>query len=121
MASDKEVEDAIRMDPETYRELCIPFNGPEAANESLIKFQKELYDLRCKYRICDLLFVAQVPIKYEDGEEGSPILIGHYGDIGKSEAMAHFAAGRTSAERQERVAKLVERAAKSIRAGQKRK
>jgi hypothetical protein len=121
MPTNEEVEDAIQMSPETYRELCIPFNGPDAANENLIKFQKELYDLRCRYRICELLFIAQVPIKYPDGDEGSPTLVGYYGDKDKAEGMAHFAAGRMSAERQERIAKVAEKASKSIRAGQVRK
>lgn len=109
----------VIIDSDNYRNLSVPFASSDEANEAISAFQDELYALRNKYRIRDLLFVMQVPVLYrnEAGEiegEGEPILVGHYGDELKSESIAGYAFGHMGAVRQKRTAEYVTRAAKSL-------
>jgi hypothetical protein len=100
--------------PDNYRELSKPFDGPEAANKALAAFQDELYELRNKHRIANFYWVAKIPLKYEDGDEGEQFVVAHYGDELKREEMAAFAFGYESSHRQERIAKLLKHATKAV-------
>ena len=100
--------------PAMYRELSRPFETIEDANEALTAFEKDLYELRVKHRIPDLLFVMRVSVLYEDGEEGAPVAVGMFGDENQMESLAGVAYGRANAERQERIAKVVKQAMRAI-------
>lgn len=104
---------------ENYRDLSKPFDSVADANAAIDAFQTELYALRNKHRIRDLVFVLQVSVTYPEGE-GSPTLAGMFGDTNKMEGLAGFAFGRASAERQERINKIVEDSCEAIRAPKKR-
>ena len=106
--------------PDNYREISVPFENVEIANAAVQAFQTELYELRNKHRIQDLVFVAQVAVKYAEGE-GSPTVVGMFGDENKMESLTGFAYGRASAMRQERISRVVEDACSAIRNTSKRK
>lgn len=89
-------------DGETYRRLCEPFPNVEAANAAAKAFMDELYELRVKHRIRDVLIAVEVTITYEDGE-GCPIMYGYYGDTDNAEKVAAYTFGRLQGDRQERV------------------
>lgn len=107
--------------PDVYRELCKPFETLEEANKAFESFQEELYELRKKHRVRDLVFIAQIGVKYDDGDEGSPIVLGMFGNEEKMEAMTAYALGRASAERQERVTRMTESGLKQAIKAPKRK
>lgn len=107
--------------PHKYRELCEPFATINDANAAFESFQKELYELRCKHRVRDLVFIAQLAVKYEDGDEGSPIVVGMFGDETKMEGMTAYAFGRASAERNERVMRMTESGCDAIKQPKRRK
>lgn len=100
-----------KIDQKLYRELGVPFATVEEANDEFKQFQDELYVLRRRHRVRDLVFIAQLAVIYEDGTEGSPLVAGMYGDEMRAEGMAAFALGRFSAERQERVAQMIDASA----------
>lgn len=58
---------------------------------NLDKFQDELYELRRKYHISGLLWVAQLHVAYDDGDEGTAMVEGYFGDVSHAESVAAFA------------------------------
>ena len=107
--------------PDLYRELSAPFESIDEANKNFTEFQDQLYELRKKHRIADLLFVAQVPVKYDDGEQGTPIVVGMFGDETKMEAITAYALGYAQSQRQERIARIMGESSRGVKNAQKRK
>lgn len=97
-------------DPENYRRMSEPFEGPEAANKALKDFFTELGDLRKKHRIADCLTVVSINVKYEDGEEGSAMLRFSFGDPLKPVSLAAWLYGREQADHREMINKMLKQA-----------
>lgn len=108
-------------DNELYRELSIPFENVEVANESLKKFCDELYDLRAKYRIRELLFVMRVGCKRDDGDEADATVVNHFGASIQMEGIAAYAYGTLAARRQQYVQDEIEDATRAIKPQKSRK
>lgn len=104
-----------------YRSLCEPFPSVDAANAAFTEFQADLYALREKHRICELLFVAQIPVAYVEGDEGRQMVVGMFGDEHRMESMAGYAYGKSSSMRQARVARDVELACDAVRPAKNKK
>lgn len=94
-------------DPELYREISKPFPSAEAASEAIDAFYDELYELRRKHKIPDVLVVMQVNGMTRDGQEGTMILSGMIGGAMYEESLAAYALGEASARRQEKIAAII--------------
>lgn len=101
-------------DAATYRECSGP-KTPEQAQQDWEAFCEECYELRRKYRIADLYLVGQHAILYEDGAEGMVNGAAHFGDQTKREAIAAWALGFESAQRQADIARVMADASKGIK------
>lgn len=89
---------------QNYRDAIVP-KPIGQVDTDWAAFIEELYALRNKYRIPDVLLVAEMYAAYEDGHEGILHSFTSFGDPEHSERLAAFALGQASALRQERVAK----------------
>ena len=107
-------------DPDNYSKMREPFASPEAADEAIKGFYSELYELRNKYRIADVLTVVSLAIRYPDGP-GEVITSAHFGDELRAETMAAWSYGHEAAVRQERVAKMVSQACTAVEKPRRRK
>lgn len=70
-------------------------------------FTRELADLRVKYKIPDLYFVAEINFLNDDGSEGEAFSVGGFGEWMKHERMLAYAFGAVQGDRQERIARLL--------------
>jgi len=93
----------IKNDMQQYREVSIPHESFEVANERVVKFCDELYELRNKYKIRDLLFVMRFSAIREDGMEAEATLTNHYGAAENMEGIAAYAYGELASRRQARI------------------
>lgn len=100
-------------DQAAYRECSEP-KSPEQAAQDWEAFCEECYELRRKYRIADLYFVGQHAIMYPDGE-GLVNGAAHFGDQTKREAIAAWALGFESAQRQATIAQIINEAAQGAK------
>jgi hypothetical protein len=100
-------------DQAAYRECSEP-KTPEQATQDWEAFCEECYELRRKYRIADLYLVGQHAIVYPDGK-GLVNGAAHFGDQTKREAIAAWALGFESAQRQARIAQIISDAATGIK------
>jgi hypothetical protein len=96
-------------DMNVYRKLQEPFATVAEANAAIEKFLEELYELRVKHRLKDVLIAVESSVIYEDGAEGSPIAYAFYGDQTNAEKVAAYVFGRISGDRQEAISRAVER------------
>lgn len=101
---DELFEKGAKVNPKNYRQLSEPFESPEEAEKVVGEFWEEFYALRNKYEIPDILLVLQFSIEYPEGE-GIVLAKLYAGDERNGEGMAAFAYGQCSGERQERIAK----------------
>lgn len=104
-----------RRDPKLYRELSVPFENVTAADAAWVAFEQELHELRKKHRIRDLVYVAQFPVAFEDGEEHDCTIVGHYGDGMKKANLFAYAAGQSQAEFEQTVPRSRKRGEQSIK------
>jgi len=100
-------------DAANYRECSAP-KTPEQATQDWEAFCDECYALRSKYKIADLYLVGQHAIEYPDGE-GLVNGAAHFGDQTKREAIAAWALGFESAQRQADIARVMADAAQGIK------
>lgn len=107
--------------PGLYRELCIPFPSPADAENAINAFTEELYALRAKHRIRDLLIIVNATVAYDSEDEGEVSCILHFGDELKSENMAAYGLGFLQSQRQERTAKTLASAVNAVGKGRNRK
>ena len=80
--------------PKLYRELSVPFENPDAANQALEAFVAEFRALREKHRICDIVAVLQVNALNSDGEEGVMTAVVKQGDPLRAVVMLAQALGQ---------------------------
>jgi hypothetical protein len=90
-----------------YRELSVPKETPEKANEDINAFFKELGELREKYALPECLCVLGVNVDYGEGKEGTAITWMSYGDNMKAEGLAAYAYGQAQAEHREIMNRLL--------------
>lgn len=109
------IDDMEERGQQTYRELSVPFPSVDEANENVQAFHKELYELRKKYRFRELLYVIESAVIYDSGTESDVRLLGYFGDLNQQEALAAWAFGQASAERQERIAGIAAEAVRAIK------
>lgn len=100
-------------DAAAYRECSGP-KTPEQAQQDWEAFCEECYELRRRYRIADLYLVGQHAILYQDGDEGLVNGAAHFGDQTKREAIAAWALGFESSQRQAAIAKTLKDAADGV-------
>lgn len=86
--------------PAKYREMCVPFESVDAANEALGAFQKELRELRQKHRIRDVTFAMAVDIKSPEHQGGEFVarVTGHIGNSSIHLELSAYALGEARAE-----------------------
>ena len=106
---------------ELYRELSIPFESVDKANEKVKAFCEELYDLRVKYRIRDLLYVIRIGCVRDDGDEADATIVNHYGASENMEGIAAYAYGQLSARRAEAVQDQMSQATRAVKGQASRK
>jgi len=80
-------------DPATYREMLVPHESIEAANEALSAFHADLREIRKKHRIAEVNFIAKVLYVTADGDESEGAAPMHIGDPLHAGHMSAFAAG----------------------------
>lgn len=100
-------------DAAVSRECSQPKSQQQAAQD-WDAFCEELYELRRKHRIAELYTVGQQPIVDQENE-GVVHGAAHFGDQTKREAIAAWAFGFESAQRQAAIAKIVADAAQGIK------
>jgi len=87
-------------DPKTYREMSIPFASNEEASKANEAFKDELATLRKKYRMRDLVVVAQFSYESSEGECDA-VSLNSFGHAGNVESLLAYALGVTQTERQQ--------------------
>lgn len=70
-----------------------PFKNTEELNQALEGFSNELYELRNKWNLSDVLVVIRDTIESQT-EESAFYLVSHIGDSSKSRKMAAYAYGK---------------------------
>jgi hypothetical protein len=108
-------------DPKMYRLMSEPFESVDEANKNLEAFCDELYALRVKYRIRDLLYAIQIACVRDDGIEADATSVNFYGASEKMESIAAFAFGHISAKRQAAIQDQVSDASRAIKSQKNRK
>lgn len=104
--------------PDLYREMSQPFANADEAEKALTGFFEELGELRKKHRIANAYTIIAVMVVGSDGEEGEVVTSGMYGDSLRAESLTAWAFGHESAQRQEKIAKLI---AQGVSRGKKKK
>jgi len=91
-------------DEDLYAEMSIPFADGDAANKALEAFYNEVYELRKKHRLANVLIVAQ------DAIHGSGRFMSntHFGSETEKESMAAWLLGKVQAERQDIIRRAME-------------
>jgi len=92
----------LENDSVTYRKMCEPFASVEEANAAAQAFGDELYELRVKHRMKDVLFAIESAIAGKDGES-HPIIYGYFGDVSNAERIASYTLGRLAGGKSESV------------------
>lgn len=80
--------------PARYREMSIPHESPEKLAENVEGFNAAVEEARIKYRMRDVLIVAESSAIGENGKEGEFISTSHFGDQMKAVALAAYLYGK---------------------------
>lgn len=94
------------IDPKNYMEMSVPYENPESAEEAMTNFNKELGELRKKYKIPDLLYVTKAGVMIE-GEPGEFFSQGFFGYSLNQLPMSAYAYGQISKESEETISKFL--------------
>ena len=94
-------------DPGNYRNLSVPFNGPDEANKAVEAFFTEIESVRKRHRIADVAVALAINVKYESGQEGIAMTHGAFGDCFKAESLLAYALGVEQASQRKRIATLL--------------
>lgn len=94
-------------DPENYRNLSAPFDGPDEANKAVQAFYTEIESARKRHRIADVAVAVALNVRYESGQEGMAMTHGAFGDSFKAESLLAYALGVEQAEHRQRIATLL--------------
>lgn len=100
--------------PNLYRELNVPFESKDKVTEAVNSFQDELYELRTKYRIPDLVYAMQLSWM-DEGVESQAIVNGSMGNEMNAELLAAFALGKIQSQRQARIGKVLAQAYQNVK------
>lgn len=92
-------------DPKLYRELNVPRTAAEL-DEQCEGFNKELRELRIKYKLPDVYCICRVTVLGEDGEEGDVMMRFHNGSGLLAESMTAWAYGYEASQRLEMIAAI---------------
>lgn len=98
---------STKQDAKNYHELSKPFDSEEQAHENINNFFDEIYELRKKYKIPDVLITVKGEVSLEDGKSGSFINSHSYGNSLNVLHMAAFTYGQMQSEQKENIAKLL--------------
>lgn len=98
--------------PSLYHKLSEPFPTYEAASEAIDAFWVDLEEIRKKHKIPDIHLVLAWKALGSDGQPGEYTASAHLGNELMAESMAAYAYGKEQADRRERIASVVERAAR---------
>jgi flagellar basal body L-ring protein FlgH len=101
------MEKEIKNDPENYRKMREPFENLEKANEAIENFYDELFEIRKKYNISDILIVIKDSCKYADGKIGTFMQCLQYGNSLNGKQLAAYAYGQMQANDREMINKLL--------------
>jgi hypothetical protein len=83
--------------PEKYEQMAAPFAGTESAIAALEGFRADLFELREKHRIKEVVFVAEVA--YEAADQNSIIrVVGNAGSSFRVMDLLLYAADKTNEE-----------------------
>lgn len=96
--------------PSLYRDLDKPFESPASANVAVQAFWDDVYALREKHRIPDILMVMRVPL-----DEGDSFVMMTAGNQLYAESMAAFGFGQATADRQQMISRVLDRHIKARR------
>lgn len=90
-----------KQDHEKYHRLSQPFESAAKAEAALDAFFEDLYEIREKHNLPDLMVVVRIPLP--EGDSFTTVNVGNelYGEM-----MAAFAMGRETSKRQERSRRL---------------
>lgn len=111
----QEEQGVMFSDPGTYRAMLEPHGSVEEANAAATAFFDGVKELRKKYRMPNVLIVADVLYLTEDGEEINGRLSSMLGDSVHAEDLAAYAHGYETARRQERHSAMLRQTLKSHR------
>lgn len=92
-------------DASVFQEMAVPFETDDQANEALQGFWKELYELRCKYKLANVAVIVKDSVR---SDEACFIWSGHCGNELEQESMAAWFLGHASSRRQEIIRNAVE-------------
>ena len=99
-------DEQVTDDRANYRKMSEPHESSEAANKALNDFQKELSELRKKYKIANILMI--VNDSYLDGEgDASFMSVFEFGSQLEMEAMAAYGLGQAQARRAEMITRVL--------------
>jgi hypothetical protein len=93
-------------DPENYRKLSAPFDGPDEANAAVKAFFEEIESARKRHKITDVAVAIAINVRYENGE-GIAMTHAAFGDCFKTESLLAYALGVEQAEGRQRLATLL--------------
>lgn len=102
-------------DPANYRAMLEPHGSVDEANAAASAFFDGVMELRKKFRLPNVLVVADVHYLAEDGEEIIGRLSSMIGDAVHAEDLAAYAHGYETARRQERHSAMLRQTLKSHR------
>lgn len=94
-------------DADNYHKLNQPFESADDANAALEAFWEEFYALRNKYKIPDVLVVFRLMCRTKDGDVAELFGSLNAGSEMYAESLAAWGYGRESAQRQERMARII--------------
>lgn len=89
-------------DPKLYRQLNVPFDTDNLANDALTGFYEDVMAARIKHKIADVVVISQVSIAIDD-DESVAISAWSCGDVLKREAMCAWAYAKYSHEREQMI------------------
>ena len=90
-----------------------PHENGEAAEKAFQAFNAELYDLRVKHGISDVLVTVQDSYLDDDGERVSIAISSMYGNSLMEEPLAAYAFGCAQSRRQQHIGRLLEDSSKN--------
>lgn len=95
-----------KSNPGLYREMSAPFASADEANTALSAFYEDLYELRRKHRMTDVLCIVQVNVALE-GDEAPMMSRMHIGNSLNALPLSAYAYGAESSENEQRIAYML--------------
>jgi hypothetical protein len=93
-------------DPKLYREMSVPFESPEKADDAMRAFQADVEEARKKHKIPDVLVAASG--SYQDGDDEAAFFSSFsFGNHAYTIALAAYAYGSERERLDENVGKLL--------------